>query len=134
MTMATETEFAGKGRAKMWTYLIIAGVVLLGAIIGNLAFNNPDTAKHGVSSFLGLPGWAIALVAFLVGAGIYWLGLKIETDWPEFIGAGLIGASLYAFEIIIGWSRFEFGLVVTPYVLPLLVFVILVMVGMKKSV
>jgi hypothetical protein len=35
---------------------------------------------------------------------------------------------------VIGWSRFELGLVVTPYILPLLVFVILVMFGMKKSV
>ncbi len=129
-----ETEFAGKGRAKMWTYLIVAGLVLIGAVVANLAFNNPDTAKNGVSSFIGLPAWLIAVIGIALGAGIYWLGLKIETDWPEFIGAALIGVSLYALEIIVGWSRFELGLVVTPYILPLLVFVILVMVGMKKSV
>lgn len=130
----TEKAFAGKSRAKMWTYLIVAGLVLVGAVIANLAFNDPKTAKDGVTTFVGLPAWILALVGIVVGAGIYWLGLKIETDWPEFIGAGLIGISLYALEVIIGWSRFELGLVVTPYVLPLLVFVILVMVGMKKSV
>lgn len=132
--MAYEREFAGKGRARVWTYLIVAGLLLVGAVVANLAFNNPTTAKEGVTSFIGLPAWLLAVIGIAVGSGIYWLGLKIETDWPEFLGAGLIGISLYALEIVIGWSRFELGLVVTPYILPLLVFVILVMVGMKKSV
>lgn len=133
--MTAEKAFAGQGRAKVLTYLIIAVVILAGAIIFNLAFNDPETAKHGVKSFLGLPGWALALVSFLVGAGVYWLGLKMETDWPEFVGAFLIGASIVALEFIIGWNKFALGgLFVLPYVLPLAVFVVLVIVGMKKSV
>ena len=133
--MRVEKEFAGRGRAKMWTYLIIAVVILAGAIIFNLAFNDPETAKDGVKSFLGMPGWALALVTFVVGAGVYWLGLKVETDWPEFVGAFLIATSVVALEFIVGWDTFAFGgLFVLPYVLPLAVFVILVIIGMKKSV
>jgi hypothetical protein len=133
--MTAEKAFAGRGRAKVWTYLILAVVILAGAIIFNLAFNDPETAKNGVKSFLGMPGWALALVAFVVGAGVYWLGLKVETDWPEFVGAFLIGASIVALEFIVGWNKFALGgLFVLPYVLPLAVFVILIIVGMKKSV
>jgi hypothetical protein len=133
--MTAEKAFAGQGRAKIWTYLIIAVVILAGAIVFNLAFNDPEMAKNGVKSFFGLPGWALALVAFLLGAGVYWLGLKMETDWPEFLGAGLIGASIFAIEFIVGWNKFAVGgLFVLPYVLPLAVFVVLVIVGMKKSV
>ncbi len=132
---SAEKEYAGASRSKMWTYAIIGVVLLLGAIIVNVAFSNPELAKNGVSTFAGLPGWALALVAFLVGAGIYWMGLKMETDWPEFLGAFLISGSIVAAEFIVGWNHFAVGgLIVLPYILPLLVFVVLVMVGMKKSV
>jgi len=133
--MTAEKAFAGTGRAKVWTYLIIGIVILLGAIVFNLAFNDPDTAKHGVKSFLGLPGWALALVTFAIGAFLYWIGLKMETDWPEFVGAFLISGSIVALELILGWDTFApGGLFVLPYVLPLAVFFVLVIIGMKKSV
>ena len=70
----------------------------------------------------------------MVGAGVFWLGLKVETDWPEFVGAGLIAGSVTAFEFVIGWKRVAMGLFVLPYVIPIAVFVILTMIGMKKSV
>jgi hypothetical protein len=130
-----EKDFAGASRSKMWTYAIIGIVLLLGAIIVNVAFSNPELARNGVSKFFGLPSWALALVAFVVGALIYWMGLKMETDWPEFLGAFLISGSVVALEFMVGWNHFAVGgLVVLPYILPLLVFVVLVMVGMKKSV
>jgi hypothetical protein len=129
-----EKAYMGKSRAKVWTYTIVAVVILLGAVLANAAFSDPETARHGVKSFLGLPGWLLATITFVAGAAVYWIGLKVETDWPEFVGAGLIGASLYALQFIIGWQHFEFGLVVVPYVLPLVVFVVLLMVGLKKSV
>jgi hypothetical protein len=130
-----EREFMGGRKAKLWTYLILLAVLIVGAIVANAAFNDPDMAKNGIKSFFGLPGWALAAVTFVIGALIYWVGLKIETDWPEAIGAFLIAASVAAFEFIIGWSRFDVGgLFVLPYVLPILVFVILLMYGMKKSV
>lgn len=130
----TEKAYMGKSRARVWTYTILAIVVLGGAIIANAAFSNPETAKHGVESFLGLPGWVLAAVTFVVGALIFWLGLKVETDWPEFLGAFLIAASIAALEFIVGWTQFELGLVVLPYIIPLAVFVVLLMIGMKKSV
>jgi hypothetical protein len=132
--MDAERAYMGRSRAKIWTYLILAVVLVIGAMIANAAFSNPEMAKHGVKSFLGLPGWALALVTFVVGAAFYWMGLKVETDWPEFLGAFLIAGSVAALEFIVGWSHFELGLVVLPYLLPIAVFVILLMVGIKRSV
>lgn len=130
-----ERNFAGTNRSKIWTYLILGGVLLIGAIIANVAFSNPDLAKNGVSKFFGMPSWALAAVTAVVGAGIYWLGLKVETDWPEFLGAFLMTASLVAVEFMVGWNKFAFGgLVVLPYVLPLALFGLLIVVGMNKSV
>jgi hypothetical protein len=128
-----EKEFAGKKRASVWTYLILAVLLLAGALIANLVIKNPEAAKTGVTKFLGLPSWALATVALVVGALIYWVGLKIETDWPEFLGAFLIAGAITAFEIIFGWKRLEFGLIVIPYLIPLFVFVVLVMIAVRRS-
>lgn len=130
-----EGEFMGGKRSKMWTYLILMLLLVVGAIIFNLVVNDPTMMKNGVKTFFGLPGWALAAVAFVAGALIFWLGLKVETDWPEAIGAFLIASSVAAFEVIIGWKRFDVGgLFVLPYILPIAVFVVLLMFGMKKSV
>lgn len=129
-----EREFMGKGRSKIWTYLILMVGLVVGVIVLNLVWNDPQAASHGVKSFLGLPSWALATITFLVGAIIFWVGLKMETDWPEAVGALLIAASIFAFEMIIGWNHFAVGgLVVLPYILPIAVFVILLMYGMKRS-
>ena len=57
-----------------------------------------------------------------------------DTDWPEAIGAFLISGSVAAFELVIGWSKLSFGLVVIPYLIPLLVFALLLMYAMRRSV
>ena len=135
--MANETverEFMGKGRSRVWTYLILMGVLLALVIVINVVWKNPDAARDGVKTFLGLPSWAFATIAFVVGAIIFWVGLKMETDWPEALGAFLISASVAAGELVVGWQRFELGLVVIPYVIPVAIFVLLLMYGMKKSV
>lgn len=129
-----EREFMGKGRSKVWTYLILMVLLVAGVVVFNLVWKNPSAAAHGFKSFLGLPSWALATVTFLVGAVVFWLGLKMETDWPEAFGAFLIAASVAALELIVGWNKFEFGLVVVPYVLPLAVFAVLLIYGMKRSV
>ncbi len=129
----TEKAFMGKSRARVWTYTFIAVGLLVGALVVNQVFTNTAEAKEGVTTILGLPGWALALDAVVVGAAIYALGLKVETDWPEFVGASLITGSLYAMEVVIGWQKFEMGLLVLPFVLPLVVFVLLLMIGMRKS-
>jgi hypothetical protein len=103
-------------------------------VVVNVVWKNPTAASDGLKSFFGLPAWALATVMFLAGAIIFWAGLKIETDWPEAIGAYLIAGSIAWFVLFAGWSKFELGLVVVPYLIPLAVFGLLLMYGMKKSV
>jgi hypothetical protein len=129
-----ERQFMGGQKSRVWTYLIMMVVLIAIVIVINLVWKNPTAAREGVKDFFGLPTWALATVTFLVGAIVFWLGLKIETDWPEAIGAFLIAASVAAFEFVAGWSKFELGLVVVPYIIPIVVFVLLLMYGMKKSV
>ena len=125
----------GGQKGKMWTYLILMAVLIAIVIVVNLVWKNPTAAKEGFKSFLGLPSWALATVTFLAGAIVFWIGLKIETDWPEALGAFLIAGSVAAFELMAGWAKFELGgLFVVPYLIPLGVFVLLLMYGMKKSV
>lgn len=129
-----ERAFMGGQKSRVWTYLILMFVLIAIAVVINVVWKNPEAARAGVKHFFGLPSWALATVTFLIGAIVFWGGLKIETDWPEAIGAFLMAASVAAFEFIVGWSKFELGLVVVPYLIPLVVFVLLLMYGMRKSV
>lgn len=130
-----EREFMGKGRSRVWTYLILMILLVAIVVVINLVWNNPTGAREGVKSFFGLPSYLLALIMFLIGSVVFWLGLKMETDWPEAFGAFLVSASIFWGEIIIGWSKFDIGgLVVLPYVIPIVVFATLLIYGMKKSV
>lgn len=130
-----EREYMGKSRSKIWTYLILMVVLTAVVLALNLVWNDPHRASEGIKSFFGLPGWALATVMFVVGALVFVMGLKIETDWPEAFGAFLISGSVVWMELIVGWDRFAPAhLVVLPYVIPIAVFVLLLMYGMKKSV
>ncbi len=129
-----EREFMGKGRSRIWTYLILMLLMVAAVVIINVVWNDPSRAANGIKSFAGLPAWALALVTFIIGAILYWMGLKMETDWPEGIGAFLISASVAWGMLIIGWGHFELGLVVVPYVIPVAVFGFLLIYAMKKSV
>ncbi len=132
--MSAEKEFMGGRKSKMGTYFIMLGVLIVGALVANLVFSNPTVAKEGVQGFFGMPSWALAVVTFVIGAVIFWFGLKLETDWPEAIGAFLVAASVCAAELLIGWNHFNVGgLFVVPYLLPIAMFVALLMYGMKKS-
>ena len=134
MPEVQEREFMGGQKSRMWTYLILM-VVLIGLVIlFNVAWKDPALMRDGFKHFMGLPAWALATVTFVAGAIIFWIGLKIETDWPEAIGAFLISASVVAFELMLGWNKLQLGgLFVVPYIIPLVVFVLLLMYGMKKS-
>lgn len=133
--MAAEKEFLGTGKGRMWTYLIMLGLLIVGALIVNLVYSNPTAAKEGVSTIVGLPSWALTLIVFAIGALIFWLGLKMETDWPEAIGAFLIAGAVTSGQMFIGWKHFELGgLFVVPYLIPIVVFLALLMYGVKKSV
>lgn len=124
----------GSGRAKMWTYLILAVVLVAGTVIANFALSNPETAAKGVDAFMGLPPYAFPSIAIVAGLLIYFLGLKLETDWPEGLGALLVSGGIAAGEILFGWERFQFGgLVVVPYVLPIVVFLAMMGYSIAKS-
>ena len=128
-----EREFLGGHKDKIWTYLILLVVLLVFVVIINFAWKDPDGLRNGVHSLFGLPAWALATIMFALGGLIFWLGLKVETDWPEALGAFLISGAVVAFEFIIGWSHFELGLVVVPYIIPIVVFVVLLAYGMRNS-
>jgi hypothetical protein len=135
MSEVVEKEFMGKGRSKVWTYLIFMVLLVIIAVVVNVVWNNPTSAREGMSSFFGLPSYTLALVLFLVGSIIFWLGLKMETDWPEGIGAFMITLAVTWGEFIIGWSRFDLGgIVVLPYLIPILTFALLLIYAMKRSV
>jgi hypothetical protein len=88
--MEPEREFMGRKKAKLWTYLIFGTVLVLGVLAANFAVVNPELTRRGVSYFLGLPVGAFPVITGIVGMLIYLLGLKIETDWPEALGALLL--------------------------------------------
>jgi hypothetical protein len=132
--MEPEREFMGRKKAKLWTYLIFGTLLVLGVLLANFALVNPDLTRRSVDSFLGLPSWAFPVIAGVAGVLIYMLGLRIETDWPEALGALLIAGSVAWAEFLIGWDRFVVaGLAVTPYAIPLLTFLGLLMMGIVKS-
>jgi hypothetical protein len=130
-----EHSFLGKHKDKMWTYLILMILLIAIVLVINLVWQNPARASAGIKHFLGLPAWALAAIAFVVGALVFWGGLKVEADWPEALGAFLISGAIAWFELIVGWNRFDLGgMVVLPYLIPLVVFVLLLMYGMRNSV
>src|SRR5689334_13057338 len=100
MSQQPETEFMGGRKAKIWTYLILGLVLVGGILIFNFAWSNPDLAKSGVKSIAGLPAWAFSLIALVLGGLVFWMGLKLETDWPEALGALLIAGSVASGEVM----------------------------------
>jgi hypothetical protein len=129
-----ETEYLGGKKSKVWTYIILLVVLVVGVILANFAWTNPEMARSGVSSLAGLPVWAFPILAALLGLIIFWLGLKIESDWPEALGAMLIAGSVAAGEMLVGWNTFALGgMVVIPYLIPIVVFLILLGIGVSRS-
>jgi hypothetical protein len=129
-----ETQYLGGRKAKIWTYLILFGLLVVGLVVANVVWKDPKLAKAGLDKFLGLPSWMFPLIGGAVGLLIFWLGLKVETDWPEALGALIMSGSLVAGEKLIGWNHFALGgLSVIPYVLPVLLFLVLLAIGMVKS-
>jgi hypothetical protein len=129
-----ETEYMGGSKAKVWTYLILAGVLIVGVVVANFAISNPETAQSGIDAFLGLPGWAFPAISIAAGAIIFLLGLKLETDWPEALGALLVAGGVAWGEIMLGWENFELGgMAVLPYIFPLVIFLLLMAYSVVRS-
>lgn len=123
---------AEKGR--MWTYLILAVGVVLIAVIANFAISNPEMASKGVDAVMGMPPWAIPAIGAAIGLVLFFVGLKIEADWPERAGAVLVGASIAGGEFLLGWKNFELGgLQVIPYAIPVVVCLGLMMYANARS-
>lgn len=124
----------GGSRAKVWTYIILAVVLVAGTLIGNFALSNPEMANEGVDAFMGMPPWAFPSIIAAAGLLIYLLGLRLETDWPEGLGALMIAGAIAWGEILMGWQKFELGgMVVVPYVIPLAVFLVLMGYSVARS-
>lgn len=134
MAQTIEKEFMGGSKAKVWTYVILAGLLLIGLVVANFAWENPEDAKSAIDGFLGLPGWALVGIIAVVGILVFWGGLKIEADWPEALGALLISGAVLAVEMMVGLDTFAFfNMGFLPYIIPALVFVVLFGVGVLKS-
>ena len=124
----------GGSRAKVWTYIILGLVLVVGIVVGNFALSNPEMAAEGVDAFMGMPPWAFPGIVAAVGLVIFLLGLKLETDWPEGLGAMMIAGAVAWGEIMVGWQKFELGgLVVVPYAIPIIVFLVLMAYSVVRS-
>ena len=129
-----EHDFLGKHRDKMWTYFILMALLIVIVVVINVVWQNPTRASEGMKHFMGLPGWALALITAAVGGLICWGGLKVAPDWPEALGAFMISGAIVWLELIVGWKHFDIGgIVVIPYVIPLVVFLLLLMYGIRNS-
>jgi cytochrome c oxidase subunit IV len=83
---------------------------------------------------MGLPGWAFPTILAAIGLLVFMLGLKLETDWPEGLGALMVSGGLAWGEFMLGWEKFQLGgMIVVPYVLPVLVFLVLMGWSMVAS-
>ncbi len=134
MAQTIEREFLGGSKARRWNYLILGTLLLLGMWAGQAAWEHPDEARTVLEGLIGLPAWAMVSLVSGLGAMMFYLGLKIEADWPEALGAALIAGAFLAVEILFGLQHFVFGgITLTPYVLPLLVFAALFGVGLARS-
>ncbi len=129
-----EQRFLGMRKDKLWTFVIVGILLVVSFVVLNYVIGNYESAKSGVGKFLSLPGWVFPIIIGLVGLVIFWLGLKIEADWPEVMGAGMLAVATGVGEIMIGWKKFALGgMTIIPIAIPIGVFLIFIVVGMLKS-
>jgi hypothetical protein len=133
-SLGDETRFLGMRKDKLWTYLIVGVVLIILFIVLNFVLKDYSAAKSGVHKFLNLPGYLYPLIIGAVGLVIWYLGTKIETDWPEVVGAGLIAIAVGVGEIMIGWRKFALGgMSIVPILLPVITFIVFIGLGVAKS-
>jgi hypothetical protein len=129
-----EQRFLGMRKDKLWSFLIV-GILLVATFVGlNYVIGNYESARSGVHKFLSLPGWVFPIIIGLLGLVIFWFGLKIEADWPEVLGAGLLALATGVGEIMIGWQKFALGgMTIVPIAIPIGVFLLFIVFGMLRS-
>jgi hypothetical protein len=129
-----ENQYLGRRKSKLWTYMIVALGFVIGAVAVNLVIKDPELAQKGIETFFGLPRWAFPIIGVFVGAIIFRLGLNIEADWPEALGAFLVAGSVAAAQILFGWNKLAIGgLILIPYAIPVVIFLALMMMGTARS-
>ena len=121
-------------KSRVWTYCIVGILLVIGAVVANFAMKNPELAEKGIDTIAGLPSWAFPAGAFAVGGLLFWIGLKIESDWPEYTGAALNAGALLGGEVLLGWQNFELGgIAAIPYAIPALALIVLLMIANAKT-
>ena len=128
-----ESRLMANLRNKLWSILIVGATLVVAFVLLRYAVMSPDKAKAGYKTIAGMPGWAVPIIMILAGAGIFWLGLKVRSDWPEIIGAGLIAGAVGVVELMIGWQKFAIGSSFTPIIIPAIVFVALIFFSQARS-
>lgn len=128
-----ESRLMANVRNKLWSILIVGGGLVLAFVLLRYVIMSPDKAKAGYSTIVGMPGWLTPIIMIVIGAGMFWLGLKIRSDWPEMIGAGLIAGAVGVTELMIGWQTFAIGSSFTPIVIPAVVFIALILFSQMRS-
>lgn len=129
-----EQRFLGMRKDKLWTFVIVGILLVVAFVVLNYTVGNYESAKSGIDKFLSLPGWVFPIIIGLVGLVVFWFGLKIEADWPEVMGSGLIAVATGVGEIMIGWKKFAVGgMTIVPIAIPVGVFLIFIVIGMLKS-
>ncbi|MFH2006520.1 MAG: hypothetical protein ABI333_08045 [bacterium] len=129
-----EQRFLGMRKDKLWTFVIVGILLVISFVVLNYTVGNYESAKSGIGKFLSLPGWVYPIIVGGVGLVIFWLGLKVEADWPEVLGSGLIAVAVAVAEVMIGWKKFALGgMSIVPIAIPVGVFLIFIVIGMLKS-
>ncbi len=128
-----ESRLMANLRNKIWSIAIVGGTLVLAFVLLRYIVMSPDKAKAGYSTIAGLPGWLTPIIMVALGAGIFWLGLKVRSDWPEILGAGLIAGAVGVTEMMIGWHKFAIGSSLTPILIPAAVFVALIIFSQMRS-
>lgn len=121
-----------KSRIQSW--LLLGLIVAVTVVVANFAISNPDVATNGVDAFLGMPKWAFPSIAGAGGVLVYLFGLRVATNWPEALGAALISGALISGMVMFGWENFQLGgIAAVPFILPVVLFIVLMLVALSKS-
>lgn len=131
--MARESRFMANIRSKLWSILIVGGALVGVFILLRYVLMSPSKAAAGYDTIMGLPGWLTPIVMIVAGAVVYWLGLKVRSDWPEVLGAGLIAGGVGVTEMKIGWHKFAIGSSFTPILIPAAIFIVLIFMAQVRS-
>jgi hypothetical protein len=123
-----------RDKSKTVTY-VVSMVVLIGILVlANIVWKDPKSAQHGMRKLIGLPSGVLAAGLAVLGLIVFWIGLHMRSDWPEGLGALMVSGAIAWGEFVIGWKKFDVGgLLVVPYIIPLVVYPIMLTHAARHS-